>query len=353
MIKKRGKIVVLLTVFCLLSTSLARGDWKTDINQCLKEKKFQEAGIILESSLPSLPEPDRQEALGLLPYIYHQGGQIEKEKQALIDYFEEYNHAQPVFEFLDFSLFNPVLEFWSKWQGEYPLISNFNFLVPVSVETHTIPEMLRLSFELSAGAYYKVLLEGQPLFGGWWSKGSHLIELPLPFSYEEPFSLKLDIFLKTSSMTIKKRVLLNFSVRHKNLGHPDLAVQRQNTPLAKDIEGEVALYIGNTLIYKASKYLQKKIPIKITIPPPNPPGTKPYLIPQKDQYQMQGIPVIEAASAIIKTIKDWRKKPPQTAPASYNRQTELSFNFINPEQQEVRTEVAIQLKTEKPVILSY
>jgi len=91
------------------------------------------------------------------------------------------------------------------------------------------------------------------------------------------------------------------------------------------------------MIYKASKYLQKKIPVKITIPPPTPPGTKPYLAPQKDQYQFRAISVIDAVSAIIKTVKDWRKKPPEITPATFNRQAELNFTFINPEQLDMLT----------------
>ncbi|HRD02333.1 MAG TPA: hypothetical protein PLP57_06800 [Candidatus Saccharicenans sp.] len=347
------KTAILLIIFSLFSPLLVLADWKTDVNQYLKENKFKEAQILLESSLPSLSEPDRQEALALLPYIHHRLGQTEKEKQAMVNYFEEYNQGEPLFEFLDFSVFNPLLEFWGRWKKEYPLITNINFLVPASAEPRSIPEMLRLGFDLSAEAYYKIQLEGQPLLGGWWSKGSHLIQLPLPFSYEEPFTLKLDVFLKTSLVTVKKRIVLDFRVRHRNLGQPQLAVQRQNTPVLKDIEGEVAIYIGNTLIYKASKYLQKKIPVKITIPSPNPPGTKPYLVPQKDQYPLHAISVIDAVSAIVKTVKDWRKKPPEIAPSIFNRQAELNFTFINPEQQEVRTEVEVRLKTEKPEILPY
>ena len=347
------KTVIYLIVFYLLAPSLALADWKTDINQYLKEEKWEEAQILLENSLPSLAEPDRQEALAILPYIYHRLGQTEKEKQAVVNYFEEYNLAEPLFEFLDFSVFNPWQEFWGKWERDYPLLTNLNFLVTASAEPRTIPEMLRLGFDLSADAYYKIQLEGQPLLGGWWSKGSHLIQLPLPFSYEEPFTIKLDVFLKTSLVTVRKRIVIDFNVRHRNLGQPELAVLRQNTPPLKDIEGEVALYIGDTLIYKSSKYLQKKVPVKINIPPPNPPGTKPYLVPQKDQYPMRAVSIIDAVSAIVKTVKDWRKKPPETTPAIYNRQAELNFAFINPEQQAVRTEVEVRLKAEKPEVLPY
>lgn len=56
------KTVIYLIVFYLLAPSLALADWKTDINQYLKEEKWEEAQILLENSLPSLAEPDRQEA---------------------------------------------------------------------------------------------------------------------------------------------------------------------------------------------------------------------------------------------------------------------------------------------------
>jgi len=114
------KTVIFLIVFCLAGPSAALADWKTDINQYLKEKKYDEAQILLESNLPSLSEPDRQEALALLPYVFNRQGQMEKEKQAIVNYFEEYNQAEPLFQFLDFSVFNPVLEFWGQWKEEYP-----------------------------------------------------------------------------------------------------------------------------------------------------------------------------------------------------------------------------------------
>jgi len=60
-----------------------------------------------------------------------------------------------------------------------------------------------------------------------------------------------------------------------------------------------------------------------------------------------------AVLTIIKTVKDWRKKPPEITPATFNRQAELNFTFINPEQLDLKTEVDIRLKTEKPEILPY
>jgi hypothetical protein len=61
------KTVIFLIVFCLPGPSVALADWKADINQYLKEKKFEEAQILLEINLPSLSEPDRQEALPFYP----------------------------------------------------------------------------------------------------------------------------------------------------------------------------------------------------------------------------------------------------------------------------------------------
>jgi hypothetical protein len=332
---------------CLVLFSSAQADWKFQINQYLKEQEFPEALNLLEINLSKLEKTEKQEALALLPYLYHQNKLLAEEKKAMIDYFEEYGSLQPLFEFLDFSVFNEVLQFWGKWQENYPLITNLNFLVPVSAQDRTIPEIIRLGFDLSAEAYYKIHIEGQPVEGGLWSKGPHLVELPLPFSFDQPFSLNLDIFLKTRSITIKKRINLEFKVERRNLQTPDLLVQRQEAPPVKNIEGEVALYIGDTLIYKATKYLQKQIPVKITIPPPNPPGTKPYLIPQKDQFPMQGVSIIEAIAAITKIIQDWKKKPPEKTPTAFSRQAEIRFTFTNPEKQDIHTDITIKIKPQK------
>ncbi|MBC7361098.1 MAG: hypothetical protein H5U06_02265 [Candidatus Aminicenantes bacterium] len=350
---KNFRIGIWILLTCLLIFPSARADWKSQINQYLKQHEYAEAQNLLKINLSKLENSDKQEALALLPYLYHRNNLPAEEKKAVIDYFEEYGQAQPLFEFLDFSVFNDVLEFWGKWREEYPLISNLNFLVPVSAQDRTIPEILRLGFDLSTEAYYKIHLEGQPLEGGLWSKGPHLVQLPLPFSFDQPFSLNLDIFMKTKSITIKKRVVLEFRVETKNLQNPDLLVQRQDAPPVKNIEGEVALYIGETLIYKATKYLQKQIPVKITIPPPNPPGTKPYLVPQKDQYPMHSVSIFDAITAITKIIQDWKKKPPEKTPATFNRKAEINFTFTHPERQEIRTDVTIRLKPQKAEVQAY
>jgi hypothetical protein len=95
------------------------------------------------------------------------------------------------------------------------------------------------------------------------------------------------------------------------------------------------------MIYKASKYLQKKIPVKITNSSAQSARNQTLSGPSKDQYQLRAISVIDAVSAIIKTVKDWKKKPPETTPATFSRQAELNFTFINPEQLDLRTEVDI------------
>lgn len=347
---KRGLFYFLI---CLVFFSFARADWKSQLNQYLKQQQYAEAQNLLQLSLPSLENAEKQEALALLPYLLHKNNLLTEEKKAIIEYFEEYGLSQPLFEFLDFSVFSEIIEFWGKWRSEYPLINNLNFLVPASASDRTIPEILRLGFDLSTEAYYKIQLQGEPLEGGLWSKGPHLVQFPLPFSFEQPFSLNLDIFLKTKSITIKKRIILEFKVETKNLQSQDILVQRQDAPPVKNIEGELALYIGDTLIYKATKYWQKQIPVKITIPPPNPPGTKPYLIPQKEQYPLHSVSILEAITAISKIIQEWKKKPPETTPATFKRMPEINFVFINPERQEIRTEVTIKLNPQKAEIQNY
>jgi len=353
MIKKLKPGFVMLLTFFLAGLSSARSDWKFQTNQYLKQGEFLAALNFLESNLPNLEPGEKQEARALVPYLYHRSNLPDEEKKAIIDYFEEYGISQPLFDFLDFRVFTDVIEFWGEWREQYPLIDRLNFLVPAPAKERAIPEMIRLGFDLTAEAFYKIHLEGQPLEGGLWTKGLHLVQLPLPFSFDHPFSLNLDIFLKTKRITIKRRVVLEFKVETKSLQTQDLIVQRQDAPPVKSIEGEVALFIGDTLIYKATKYLQKQIPLKITIPPPNPPGTKPYLVPQKEQYPMHSVSILDAVAAIANVIKDWKKKPPEKTPAAFIPRAEISFSFFNPEKQSIRTDVTIKLKPEKPEPLSY
>lgn len=332
-------ILLLLPLFLIASP-----DWKSDLNQKLKDGEYTEALALLDTNLPGLEKTERQEALAIRCFILNKLQKTKEEKEALVDYFEEFGQNQPVLEFLDFSQFHQVLEYWGNWLENFPLINNLNFLVATGSPENSIPEAIRLGFDLSAPAYYKLALEGQPLEGGLWEKGPHLVELPLPYSLEKPFSLNLDLFLRTEQITVKKRIQLEFNVESRNLGGQDLQVQRQEAPPVKNLQGEVALYIGQKLIYKATKYVQKKIPLKITIPPPNLPGTKPYIVPQKEQYPFHGVSILDAITAISQAIKDWKKKPPSPSPSTYERRPELVFNFVNPEKPEIRSKVTIKIK---------
>jgi len=352
MINKKRFFGLLLVLLPLISLPL-QADWKFELNQLLKQNEHQQALNLIEITINQVEKSERQEALALLPFLYFKNNLPEEEKKAVINYFEEFGQDQPLFEFLDFSIFDQVIEYWGKWREEYPLLSNLNFLIPATAQERTIPETLRVGFDLSAEAYYKIQLEGTPLEGGLWSRGAHLVQLPLPLYFDQPYSLNLDIYLKTSRLTIKKRIILEFRIEKKNWSNQDLLVQRQDSPPVKNIEGEVALYIGETLIYKATKYLQSQIPVKLYIPPPNPPGTKPYLIPQKDQYPMHSVSIIDAVGAIAKLIKDWKKKPPEQTPASFIKKSEINFVYLNPEKQESRTEVTIKLNPQKAELLPY
>lgn len=352
MIKRIGPMG-LLFLGCIILPVFLRADWKSDLNLMLKENDYKQALSLLETTLKEMESADRQEALALLPFIYSKNNLPDEEKKALIDYFEEFGDSQPLLSFLDFSVFNQALEYWGKWRQEYPLITNFNFLMPVSAEDRTIPEVLRVSFDLSTDAYYKIQLDGNPLEGGLWMRGFHFIQLPLPFYFDRPYSLNLDIFLKTNHITIRKRLVLEFKVEKRNLKNQELLVQRQDSAPVKNLEGELAFYIGDTLIYKSIKYLQQKIPVKITIPSPNPPGTKPYLVPQKDQYVSPGVSIVDAISAIAGLIKNWREKPPEKTPPTFTKKAEINFSFANPEKQEILTEVTVRLKPEKAIFLPY
>jgi len=347
--KKISYLILAIIIISLGLPSLLKAtpDWKSEINLKLKNSEYEEALVLIESNLPQLEKTEKQEALALRPFILNKLGQAGEEKKALIDYFEEFGQNQPVLEFLDFSIFSQVLEYWGNWLGYFPLVENLNFLVPTGAPEDSIPDAIRLGFDLSTPAYYKLILEGQPLEGGYWEKGPHLIELPIPYSFEKPFSLNLDIFLRTDQITVKKRVQLAFNVETRNLGGQDLLVQRQNAAPVKNLQGEVALYIGEKLIFKATKYVQKKIPMKITIPPPNPPGTKPYLVPQKEQYPFHGVSILDAISAISKVIQDWKKKPSATSPSAYDKKAEITFKFVNPEKPEIRSQITINIKSPK------
>ncbi|MBC7348356.1 MAG: hypothetical protein H5U05_00115 [Candidatus Aminicenantes bacterium] len=352
MIEKRCRSL-LLVLSCLLLFLSARADWKSEINELLKQREYEPALNLLEKTLPGLEQAERQEARGLLPFLYFKNNLPEEEKKALIDYFEEYGESQPLLSFLDFSVFNQALEYWSRWREEFPLISNINFLLPAAAEDRSIPEVLRIGFDLSAESYYKIQLEGNPLEGGLWTRGPHLIQLPLPFYFDQSYSLNLDVFLKTRSITIKKRLVLEFRIEKKSLSTQELLVQRQDSPPIKNVEGELAFFIGDTLIFKATKYLQRQIPVKVTIPPPNPPGTKPYMVPEKDQPYFRGISILDAVSAIAGVLKDWKKKPPARLPPSFVKKPEINFTFTSLEKQEIRTEVTIKLQPVKAEALTY
>lgn len=350
---KKSLFTLFLALCCFWLPWSARADWKTEINELLKQREFDPALNLLEKTLPGLDKSERQDAMAILPFLYFKNNLPAEEKQAIIDYFEEFGDSLPLLSFLDFSIFNQALEYWGRWRDEFPLISNLNFLLPVSAAERSIPEVLRIGFDLSAEAYYKIQLEGNPLEGGLWAKGSHLIQLPLPFYFDQPYSLNLDVYLKTRSITIRKRIILEFMVEKRSLKGQEFLVQRQEAPPIKNIEGEVAFYIGETLIYKATKYLQKQIPLKVIIPPPNLPGTKPYMAPDKEQPYFRGVSILDAIPAIIGAIKDWKKKPPEKAPASFIKKPEINFSFTSLERQEIRTEVAIKLRPVKAESLPY
>lgn len=349
--KTRLVLLVLLGFFCL--DLAAAADWKSEINELLKNREYEPALNLLETALAGLDQNEKQDALALLPFLYFKNNLPSEEKSALIDYFEEFGDSQPLLSFLDFSVFNQALEYWGRWREDFPLVSNLTFLLPVSSEDRAIPEVLRLGFDLSADAYYKIQLEGNPLEGGFWTRGAHLIQLPLPFYFDQSYSLNLDLFLKTRSITVRKRIILEFGIEKRNMQNRELLVQRQEAPPIKNVEGEIAFYIGDTLIYKATKYLQRQIPVKVYIPPPNPPGTKPYLAPDKDQPYFRGISILDAISAIAGAIRDWKKKPPEKVPASFVRKPEINFAFTSLEKGEIKTEVSIKLRPVKAESLPY
>ncbi len=324
-------------VFLLLCGPVYGLDWRTALLSYLgPSPDYPAAREFLEREVFSIPEEDRQTALALQAFFCRKTSDPEKEKLLVTRYFETYFDNHPDFGFLDDWTRRDFLAFWGPWTIRYPLITGLNFLEYRASEEMGLPSKVQVGFDLLNEALYKIDDGDVVLEGGHWAKGFHIVELPVSGLFEDSGTHEFSLILKAGDLVVRKPILIEIEVRTE-MAATSPAGWGQTTPPStftgepqKVPEGELALYVDGKLILTSKKSAPRSPePLKIPIPGPSMPGTKPYLLPPKEDPLSRGVSILDAISLAYQAIKDLTtKKPPKPSPPSYTKATSMVFPFL-------------------------
>ena len=339
MIRRSAAAVLFLMVIGTASAA----DWKAELLTFLAPRPdYRRALEFLAAQAGGLEAADLQTAEALLPYLAWKLGDSAVEQDRISDYIEKYLGNDPEFGFLDEFTHRDFLTFWARWKSRYPLISDLNLLAYGGAERSDLPARLEVGLELLNDAFYKLSLGPYALEGGFWTKGFHILTIPVSDLVARSGTYEFLLDLKAGELLVRKRVGIVVDLQPMGgasggaagLAAPALPkidnsrFRRPASDAPASAEGWLSLYVGGKLIMKSRKLAAHAPPFNIPLAGPSMPGQKPYMPPPATDPMASSFSILNAVALAYTALKDLlAKKPPAPSPPSYQKVTSLSFTF--------------------------
>jgi len=323
---KRLSAILAAVAAVLALAGPAAADWKQELQAYLgTPKDYPGALSFLQGAYPSLDAVDKQTAGAFLAYLASKVPDEAEEKRWLVDYFEFYKDADPLLDFLDFTERQDFFTYWGRWQRSYPIITDLNLLEPAGVPVLAAPAEIRVGVEILNSAYYKIADGSGTLAGGLWQGGFHILSLPASGMFDASGTREFLLDLKAGDIIVRKWIVVEVDVRRPE---PPAGPAPENVLRAKELEGEVSLYVGDKLISSSRKVMAKTPSLDLPVPGPSAPDTKPYLVPRKDVPTFSGVSIFDAVGAAYSALRDLlKKKPLPPSPPSYQKVKRMTVTF--------------------------
>jgi hypothetical protein len=321
-------------IFLLFALApLLRADWKSELLSRLgRTPDYRAAYEYLVEESKNLEPEDRQTTGVLLPFLAGKLGDVVRERDLAVDYFETYRDNDPDFGFLDDYTLRDFLAFWFRWKRSYPLAYDLNLLSYAKGPATGLPAAVEVGLELLNEAYYKISLGPYILEGGYWPAGFHILTIPLSNLFERSDTYDFILDLKAGDIVVRKSVRVRVDIADmvaaatpspRNTLSPE-----SGTPARTIQEGEISLYVDGKLILISRKIAAKPSSLTFPLGGPLMPGQKPYMPPPTTGPMVSGVSILDALALAYKAIKDLvAKKPPRPSPPSYQKVSSLSFAY--------------------------
>jgi hypothetical protein len=346
-------------IFVFLALGLAaRADWKTELVARLAPRPdYRKAREYLAAQVNALDGADRQVAEAVLSYLAGKTGEPAEERDLIGAYFDKYGDADPEFGFLDDATLRDFMTFWARWKKAFPLVSNLNFLSRTGSASQGLPAGLEVGLDLMTDAYYKISLGPYALEGGFWSRGFHIVTLPVTGLFERSGTYDFALDLRAGDITVRKPIRVQVDLTPVASFHAATPPRRpagetagpgQSAALATNMEGELSLYVGGKLIMTTRKVAVKPKPLSFPLPGPSMRGQKPYLPPPRTDPIANSVSILDAIAATYSVLKDLlAKKPVPPAAPSYQKSASLSFSFARADADGTSSEIRAEVRLEK------
>lgn len=346
-----------LILSCLCLVLWLQADWKKDVQDSLGSRKdIQGAYDLLTAQYGVIEASDKPGVSGLLAFLAHKLDDHGAETAWITEFFERYQAQDTLFEYVDGVTRFELIMFLDTWRETYPLVTDISLLQRTDAFDSMLPAQLEIGVEVRNGAFYKISDEERILSGGQWMEGFHILKIPVSSQFDSRGTLSYFLDLKAGDLVIRKPIRLAVTIEEQPSAFetaPRPPAARR--PAQKPLEGELALYIGDRLIFSSRKLPAfTPPPAEIKITPPLPQGTKPFMLPPKDDPFAHSVSIFDAVGLTYKAIRDiFKKKPPEKSPNPYRRQDQMTvvFQRQHPEGGEVTIQATVNLKAEEAVAL--
>ena len=210
--KSSFRILILLAV---LAPAAAQGrDWKAEVaSRLVQPPDYAGAMAALEAGLPSMEGEDQQTAAALRAFLAAKLGDPEREQNLAAAYFETYHDNDPDVGFLAPSCIHDFVNFWGHWKSTYPLVSEADFLSYSTDPKGSLPDTIDIGLKLLNDAFYRISLGPYVLEGGRWSRGFHILTVPVTNLFGNSGTYEFDLDLKSGDLVIRKplRIVIDIS----------------------------------------------------------------------------------------------------------------------------------------------
>ncbi len=338
---------VILSLLALFAAPLAAADWKGELMTYINRADPDYAGALafMEKTVPLLEGDELQSARAMVPFLASRSGGTLKEEDGMAFYLETYMGNEPDLSFLDRETFGHFLDFWRKWKGSYPLLTDISFLSTGQAPTSAFPSHVEVGLKAENDTLYRVALGDVVIEGGLWKSGFHILKIPVADLFDHPGSYDFMLFLKSGDVVIRKpiRLAVELSTAERASGTaepvkpvlPAIRKQGEKTTTAVgqpiDMEGVISLYVDGRLVSSSRKFTPRTPAIDISLGGPQMVGQKPYLPPPTRDIMANSVSILDAVALAYSAFKDLltKKKSAANAPVqpTYQKTSVLSFSY--------------------------
>ena len=241
-----------------------------------------------------------------------------------------------------------VLALTARTQELPALVLDLGMLGGPQITRASPPSSLDLGVELSRGAFYKLLREGETLDAGLMNPGFNVVALDVSGMFAESGTAAFILELKSGETIFRHALSLDISL-DQDAGAPIVEGEAESKPRFQEKEYVISLYVDQQLIAASRRQTLDRISYNLKLPPMprnyDPFNPDAHRDPLVNSFSILSLVGLAAQMATRLLTKEEDASP--ISPLRPLRQVRVTFNRLTPQGMEKPVSATVTLAHNK------